>query len=67
MLEKTIVANIICCCRGRFYGFEVKGPRGKPTELQTSVIKKINGAQGTAGIVRSVDDVKELLKLGGCL
>ena len=59
------IPDIICCYQRRFYGFEVKNPKGKPTELQTAVIKKINGAQGTVGIVRSVDDEKELLRIGG--
>ena len=56
------IPDIICCCRGRFYGFEVKTETGKPTRLQEATIRKINAAGGTAAIVRSVDDVRRILK-----
>ena len=56
------IPDIICCCRGRFYGFEVKTGTGKPTELQKATIRKINRAGGTAAIVRSVDDVRRILE-----
>lgn len=56
------IPDIICCCRGRFYGFEVKTETGKPTGLQEAAIRKINEAGGTAAIVRSVDDVRSILK-----
>lgn len=56
------IPDIICCCHGRFYGFEVKTETGKPTRLQEATIRKINAAGGTAAIVRSVDDVRRILK-----
>ena len=56
------IPDIICCYRGRFYGFEVKTETGRPTELQKATIRKINRAGGTAAIVRSVDDVRRILK-----
>ena len=56
------IPDIICCYRGRFYGFEVKTETGKPTELQKATIRKINRAGGTAAIVRSVDDVRRILE-----
>ncbi len=56
------IPDIICCCRGRFYGFEVKTETGKPTGLQEVTIRKINEAGGMAAIVRSVDDVRRILK-----
>lgn len=55
------IPDIICCRKGRFYGFEVKTQDGKPTELQKSTIRKIRNAGGTALVVRSVDEVKEAL------
>ena len=56
------IPDIICCYRGRFYGFEVKTETGRPTELQKATIRKINRAGGTAAIVRSVDDVRRILE-----
>ena len=56
------IPDIICCYRGRFYGFEVKTETGRSTELQKATIRKINRAGGTAAIVRSVDDVRRILE-----
>lgn len=56
------IPDIICCYRGRFYGFEIKTATGRPTELQKATIRKINRAGGTAAIVRSVDDVRRILE-----
>lgn len=56
------IPDIICCYQGRFYGFEVKTETGTATGLQKAVILKINAAGGTAAIVRSVDDVRRILK-----
>lgn len=55
------IPDIICCYRGRFYGLEVKTEVGKPTKLQKATIRKINEAGGTAVVVRSVDEVKNIL------
>lgn len=56
------IPDIIACIGGHFYGFEVKGEDGQPTKLQEAVIRKINAAGGTAGVVRSVADVQVLIK-----
>ena len=55
--------DIIACIGGRFYGFEVKADKGKPTKLQEAVMRKINAAGGTALVVRSVDEVRALLEV----
>ena len=55
------IPDIICCYRGRFFGFEVKTEKGKPTKLQEAVIRQIKAAEGTALIVHSVEDVKAAL------
>ena len=65
MYGKAGIPDIICCYRGRFYGFEVKTEAGRPTVLQLAVMRKIRGAGGTALIVRSVEDVKDALADGG--
>ena len=56
------IPDIICCYRGRFYGFEVKTEIGEPTKLQLSTIRKIQAAGGISVIVRSVDEVKAVIE-----
>jgi hypothetical protein len=55
------IPDIIACIRGHFYGFEVKTDKGKPTKLQEAAIRRIRKCGGTAGVVRSVEDVKDLI------
>lgn len=55
------IPDIIGCYRGLFFGLEVKTESGKPTKLQEATIRKIKKAGGIALVVRSVDEVKELL------
>ena len=55
------IPDIIACIGGRFYGFEVKTERGKPTALQEATMRKIQAAGGIAAVVRSVADVKAVL------
>lgn len=52
------IPDIIACIGGKFYGFEVKTERGKPTALQEAAIRKIRAAGGIAVVVRSVKEVK---------
>ncbi len=61
MYGRAGIPDIICCYNGRFFAFEVKNEKGKPTGLQTSTINKIIKAGGTALVVRSVDEVKSAL------
>lgn len=56
------IPDIIACVDGRFYGFEVKTEKGKPTALQEATIRKILAAGGEAVIVRSVDEVRSILE-----
>ena len=58
------IPDIIACIGGKFYGFEVKTERGKPTALQEATMRKIQAAGGTAVVVRSVADVKAVLTEG---
>ena len=55
------IPDIIACIGGKFYGFEVKTERGKPTALQEATMRKIQAAGGIAVVVRSVADVKAVL------
>ena len=56
------IPDIICCYRGRFVAFEVKTEKGKTTKLQDVNIRNIHRAEGTAVVVRSLDEVKNVLK-----
>lgn len=66
---KTISTNrsgcpdIICCLKGKFIALEVKTEKGITSALQKHHIEEIKNCGGISGIVRSIEDVKELLKL----
>lgn len=55
------IPDIIACIDGRFVALEVKTEVGKPTALQEATIRKINTAGGTAMVVRSVDEVRNII------
>ena len=56
------IPDVIACINGHFYGFEVKTVTGSPTKLQEATIRKIAESGGTATIVRSVDEVRAVVK-----
>ncbi len=64
---KTIVTNrngcpdIICCFKGRYVALEVKAEKGIVSKLQEHNIKLIKNSGGVAAIVRSVEDVQEII------
>lgn len=66
---KTISTNrsgtpdVICCLEGKFIAFEVKTQKGRVSELQKHHIEEINNRGGLAAVVRSVEEVKEMVKL----
>ena len=47
-----------------FVSLEVKSPKGRPTKQQTNWIEQVKSAGGIAGIVRSVEDARNLLGRG---
>ena len=55
------IPDVICCLDGRFFAFEVKTAEGRVTRLQEQTIHRIRVAGGHAYVVRSVDDVKDIL------
>ena len=59
--NKNGTPDIIGVIEGRFFGLEVKAPGNKPSPLQLYQIDQIQQSGGIAGVVYSVDDVKELL------
>ena len=59
------IPDIIACVEGRFFAFEVKTESGKVTPLQAATIQKILAAGGMAAVVRSVDEVRAILRQNG--
>lgn len=56
------IPDLIICYKGRFIALECKVGRNKPTILQEVTIKQILRAGGYAMVVRSVDEVKGIIK-----
>ena len=54
--------DLLGCVKGRFYALEVKTSKGKPSELQIRVMKRIKLAGGITGVVRSVDEALALVQ-----
>ena len=55
------IPDIIVCYRGRFIALEAKVGKNQPTRLQAATIDQIKRAGGIACVVRSVDEIKEIL------
>ena len=45
---KSGIPDLLVCCKGWFIGVEVKGPDGKPSDLQIYNLRKIDSAGGRA-------------------
>lgn len=60
---KSGVPDILACVNGYFLGIEVKGPHGKPSDLQLYNIRKIKEAGGFGIILypNQWEDFKELI------
>jgi len=56
------IPDIIVCHKGRFIALEAKVGRNQPTRLQSATIEQIRKAGGIALVVRSVDEVKEIMQ-----
>lgn len=61
--NKRGVPDIIMCYKGCFVGLEVKTEKGRQSQTQKEAEQAINEAGGYYYIVRSVDDVDEVLNL----
>jgi len=56
------VPDILLCLNGEFIGLEVKSDTGRPTKIQLAQMQRIRAAGGTAEIVTSIEDVKDILE-----
>lgn len=52
---KSGIPDILCCCKGRFVGCEVKAPTGEPKPLQIHNLRKIHEAGGIAVLLYPKD------------
>lgn len=65
---KTISTNrsgtpdVICCLEGKFIALEIKTAKGRTSALQDVHIEQIKNSGGVAAIVRSVEDVKQIVQ-----
>lgn len=57
--------DILGSYQGRVLALEVKRPGGRATPLQLATLAKWRQAGAVAGVVRSVEEVKNLM--GGCV
>jgi len=60
--SKGGISDIVGCYRGRSLAMEVKRRTEEPTALQTEYLNNNVRAGGFSAVVRSVADVKEVLK-----
>jgi len=50
--------DILCCCHGKFYAFEIKEGKDKTSPIQAAQIELIKQAGGKAIVVRDIEQVK---------
>lgn len=55
------IPDLIVCYRGRFIAFECKVGKNTPTVLQAQTIRQIIAAGGYALVVRSVEEVRQVI------
>ena len=62
-LPKRASPDLLVCCNGHFLGVELKGPKGRPSELQKWNIQKIQEAGGIGLVLypKDFDNFKELI------
>jgi len=62
--QRAGIPDLICCINGVFIAIELKGDKGRPTELQKMNIRNINAAGGIGVILypAGFKDFKKLTK-----
>lgn len=60
---KAGVPDLLICCNGHFLAVELKGPKGRPSDLQLWNIEQIKKAGGTALVLypKDFDAFKKLV------
>lgn len=62
-VNRSGVADVICCLNGAFMAFEVKAAKGRPSPLQVKHVEYVREAGGLSEIVYSLEEVKECLRV----
>ena len=57
------IPDILACYKGRYLGLEVKLEYNKPSKIQEVKLEWINRSGGIGRVVRSVDEVEEVLAM----
>ena len=60
--QRAGIPDIVGCCRGRFFAFEVKRPGEDPTKIQRYEMMRLAESGAIVGVARSVEDAEEKLK-----
>ena len=60
--NKPGAPDIIVCYQGNYVGLEVKSKKGRQSDSQKDAEERILDAGGEYHIVRSVEDVQEIIK-----
>lgn len=55
------IPDVLCIYNGRHIFFELKTPKGSTTKLQDFTIDQINKAGGEAYVIKSLDQIDEVL------
>jgi len=56
--QQAGIPDLIGCCEGHFFAFEVKTPKGKPSALQLDIIDKIKKAGGVAAVITTYEEAR---------
>lgn len=56
------IPDLIVCYKGRFIGLECKVGKNKPTVLQAVTVKQIINTGGYATVVRTVEEVRTIIR-----
>lgn len=55
------IPDLVCCYKGRFIAFELKVKNNTTTKIQDFKIDRIRKVGGIAEVIRSLDEVKEVI------
>lgn len=55
------IPDVLCCYKGQFLAFELKVKNNTTTKIQDFKIDRIRKAGGIAEVIRSLDEVKEVI------
>lgn len=63
-MTKSGIPDILACVHGHFVAIEVKGPHGRPSDLQLYNVEKIKEAGGIALVLYpdGFDEFKQLIR-----